>query len=91
MLEGLRGEDGIAELSSVSLYVERGRDTFHSVHVDRLDGWQSKRTELESSGSSMFRESVLMLARRRSISANLGKANWRSSPRLPTRHFSGRR
>jgi hypothetical protein len=62
-------------VNAVSLYVERGKETFHSVHVESLNGWRSKRTERESSGSSMFRESALIPARHRSISANEVKAN----------------
>ena len=78
-------------VNAVSLYVEHGQETYHSVHVESAQGWQLKRTEPESSVSPTSQVSAPTLPHHRSISASVAKVNWRSGPRLPTPHSSAPR
>ena len=57
--DALAGADGVVNAVTLTLSAEGTRSILCT--WSRLNGWQSKRTELEFSGSSMFRESVLML------------------------------
>lgn len=84
--DALAGAFGV--VNAVSLYVEHGQETVHSVHVESAERVELKRTEPESSGSPTFQESAPTLPHPRSISASVAKANWRSGRRLPTPHSS---
>src|SRR5262245_14416286 len=70
-------------VNAVSLYVEQGRETFHSVHVESAQRVQLRRSERVSSGLSMFRGLVPILARSCSISERAAKANWQFGRPLP--------
>jgi len=83
--DAVAGVHGV--VNAVSLYVEHGPETFHSVHVESAQREQLKPIVPESSVLPTFRESALMLPRNRYISESAAKANWRFGRRLPT-HFS---
>ena len=71
-------------VNAVSLYVEHGLETFHSVHVESA---QPKHTGPESNGLFTFQGLAPMPPRRPASSECAAKANWRSGPRSPM-HFS---
>ena len=61
-------------VNAVSLYVEHGRETFHSVHVEAAEqGRRSRRNEPASSGWSMFQGSVPIPAPNRFIFASVAR------------------
>src|SRR5215471_17201669 len=68
--------DAYGAVNAVSLYLEQGRETFHSIHV-LPNGLRLKPSERESKSSFMFRASVQISARNRSISESAARANWR--------------
>src|SRR6266852_2283121 len=86
--DALAGAYGV--VNAVSLYLERGQETFHSVHVESAHGLQPKRAWPESNGLFTFQESVLMLPHHPATSESAAKANWRSGPRSPRRFSSAR-
>jgi uncharacterized protein YbjT (DUF2867 family) len=69
--------DAYGVVNAVSLYVEQGWETYHSVHVESAQRVAALAQRVESNASSMFRESAPIPARNRSISENAVKANWR--------------
>ncbi len=73
--DALAGAYGV--VNAVSLYLERGQETFHSVHV-------------ESNGLFTYQESVPTLPHHPATSESAAKANWRSGQRSPI-HFSSAR
>ena len=75
----LAGAYGV--VNAVSLYVEHGRETFHSVHVDAAQrvADQARRARVER--LAHVSGIAPMPARHRSISASVAKANWRFAPR----------
>ena len=83
--DALTGAYGV--VNAVSLYVERGQETFYSVHVESAQriATQARRAGVERlahvSGIGADAASQSRYIRKR------GKANWRSGPRSPT-HFS---
>jgi uncharacterized protein YbjT (DUF2867 family) len=85
-----------AAVNAVSLYVERGGETFHSVHVEAA-------SRLAARAQQDGLERLVQVSggggdpppppppRRRSISASEGRANWRCAPPSPTQSSFGRR
>jgi len=69
--------DAYGAVNAVSLYLERGLETFHSVHVESANGSRLRRSEPESDGSFMFRALVQIRVRNRSTSESAARANWR--------------
>src|SRR5262249_38643496 len=74
--------DAYGVVNAVSLYVEQGWETFHSVHVESAQRVAAQAQR--AGGSSMFRGSEPIPARTRSISESAVKANWRFGSPLPT-------
>jgi len=82
--DALAGAYGV--VNAVSLYLERGQETFHSVHVESAQRVAAQAHRAESNGLFTFQESVPMLPRHPATSESAAKANWRSEPRS-TMHF----
>jgi uncharacterized protein YbjT (DUF2867 family) len=66
-----------AAVNAVSLYVERGQETLHSVHVEAAERVAVRRTGSVSNGSPTSRASGPMPPRHPSTSESAGKASWR--------------
>jgi hypothetical protein len=66
--------DAYGAVNAVSLYLERGQETFHS---SLPNGSPLRRSEAGSNGSFMFRGLAPILARNRFISESAVKTNWR--------------
>ena len=86
--DALAGAYGV--VNAVSLYLERGQETFHSVHVKSAQRVAAQAHRAESNGLFMFQASVPMLPHHPATSESAAKANWRSGPRSPM-HFSSAR
>jgi len=79
-----------AVVNTVSLYVEHGQETFHSVHVESAERVAAKRTGPESNGSFTFQESVQILRLNHGTSERAVKVNSWSRLLSPT-HISSDR
>ena len=75
-------------VNAVSLYLERGTETYHTVHVEAAKGWHAKPGMRALSGSCMFRGSEPISHRARSTYAGEVKVNWPSKQHLQTRSSS---
>ena len=69
--------DAYGAVNAVSLYLERGQETFHSVPSTLPNESPLRRSEAGSNGSFMFRGLAPILARDRFISESAVKANRR--------------
>jgi|SRR6516164_4664338 len=69
--------DAYGAVNAVSLYLEQGRGMFHSIHDGLPNRSRLKPSEPESKSSFMFRVSVPIPVRNRSISESAARANWR--------------
>jgi uncharacterized protein YbjT (DUF2867 family) len=69
----IAGTDAV--INAVSLYVERGDETFNSVHIESAQRVRLKRNERGSIISSMFRGSAPTLAPDHFTFASAAKAN----------------
>jgi len=87
--DALAGAYGVA--NAVSLYVEHGRETFYSVHVESAQRVAARAHSPESNGLFTFQESVPMPPRHPATSGSAGKANWRSEQGSPMQFSSDRR
>jgi uncharacterized protein YbjT (DUF2867 family) len=86
--DALAGAYGV--VNAVSLYVERGQETFHSVHVEAAQWVAAQAHRAGVRRLFTFQESAPMLAHRPATSENAAKATWRSEPPSPM-HFSSAR
>jgi uncharacterized protein YbjT (DUF2867 family) len=76
--DALAGAYGV--VNAVSLYAERGQETFHSVHVESAQRVAAKHAVPASIGSFTFQESAPMPPHNHGTSEGAAKANWRSGP-----------
>jgi uncharacterized protein YbjT (DUF2867 family) len=78
-------------VNAVSLYLERGQETFHSVHVEAAQRVAAQaRNGPVSIGSFTFQESAPTPPHDHGTSESVAKANWRSGP-PSAMHFSSAR
>jgi hypothetical protein len=66
-----------AAVNAVSLYVERGQETLHSVHVEAAERVAVQAHRVGVDGSPTSRASGPMPPRHPSTSESAGKASWR--------------
>src|SRR5438445_2656428 len=78
-----------AVVNAVSLYVERGKDTFRSVHVEAAARVARSAAEAGVPGSCMSRASAPMLARLLPTFAAGARGKGRCYARLPRPHGHG--
>ena len=86
--DALAGAYGV--VNAVSLYVERGQETFHSVHVESAQRVAAQAHRAGVKNSFTFQESAPMPPHNRGTSESAAKANWRSKP-SSSRHVSSAR
>ena len=82
--------DAYGAVNAVSLYVEHGKETFHSVHVE-----SAQRVAVQAHRAGLKRLAHVSgigaePSHHPATSESLAKANWRSEPRSPI-HFSSAR
>jgi uncharacterized protein YbjT (DUF2867 family) len=86
--DALAGAYGV--VNAVSLYVEHGHQTFHSVHVESAQRVAAQAHRAGVERLAHVSESALMLPRNPFTSESAGKASWRFRRRSPM-HFSSAR
>ena len=81
VIDAVTGAYGV--VNAISLYIERGTETFHLCTSTAPSGWQWKQIALGSNNSCTSRESVLTLNQRQPIFVAAGKGNWSSAQPTP--------
>ena len=69
--------DAYGAVNAVSLYLERGQETFRSIHVESAERVAAQAQRCGPNGSFIFRGLVPMLAPNRCIYESAVRANWR--------------
>jgi uncharacterized protein YbjT (DUF2867 family) len=86
--DALAGAYGV--VNAVSLYVEHGQETFHSVHVESAERVAAQAHRAGVDRLIHIQESVPMPPHHRATSKNAAKVNGWSGPRSPVQFSSAR-